>query len=308
MVEAEHFVEVGCRVEAKAVGYLLAGDATNARYLVQTSVSNAAGAIDWDGDGTYDLLMGGRKTGGKNSEGHLFLNTTGTKAGRLEKYCTIPGAEAPSIIFPDWNGDGRKDFLLSGLCNDANYLTEAQRGTTRVLCYNLYPTPSRPEAPLNPTATVQADGVLLRWDVPESVLPNCTYEVFITDSMGNQLNSTPAFVGGNRDGIRKVNCKGRVGSIQEWVFHPTTPGTYSWGVQTVDAAYNGSTFTVGPSFVFNDSGAGIDSPSEMKGERAVYSPEGILRSEPQHGINIICTKEGIRKVLYGKTPLQDITK
>ena len=285
----------------------ISGDVTNSRYLVQTSVNNAAGVIDWDGDGTYDLLMGGRKMGSKNSEGHLFLNTTGTKAGRLEKYCTIPGAEAPSIIFPDWDGDCRKDFLLNGLCNDANYLTEAQRGTTRVLCYNLYSTPSRPDAPLNPTATVQDDGVLLQWEVPKTILPCCTYEVFIADDTGKQLNSTPAFVGGNNDGIRKVNRMGRVGSIHQWTFHPVMPGTYTWGVQTVDAAYNGSTFTIGPSFVFNDP-TSIDSPFEVTRERAIYSPEGILRSKPQPGINIISMKEGVRKVLYGKTTLYDTLK
>ena len=272
-------------------------DAISGRIPVLTSVNNAAGVIDWDGDGTYDLLLGGRKADSKYSEGFLFLNTTGTRAGRLSRYCTIPGAKAPSIIFPDWNGDGRKDYLLSGLCNDINYLTEDQRGTARVLCYNLYPTPSRPDAPLNPSATVQGDSVLLQWEAPETVLPNCTYEVFIADSKGNQLNSTPAFIGGDRDGIRKINHMGRVGSIQEWVFHPTTSGTYSWGVQTVDAAYNGSTFTIGPAFDFNKAN-GIASPFEKTRERTIYSPEGILRSEPQRGINILQTKEGIRKMLY----------
>ena len=272
----------------------VSSDVTNTRYAILTSVNNSAGVIDWDGDGTYDLLIGGRRSSSKTTEGQLFLNTTGTRAGRLSKFCTIPGAEAPSIIFPDWNGDGRKDFLLSGLCNDANYLTEAQRGTTRVLCYNLYPTPSRPEAPINPTATVKAGGVLLQWEMPESVLPNCTYEVFITDSDGNQLNSTPAFVGGDRDGIRKINRMGRVGSICEWTFHPTTPGTYAWGVQTVDAAYNGSTFTTGPSFLW-DEGTGIASPLEGTKEQAIYSLEGILRSEPQRGVNIIRGKKVVIK-------------
>lgn len=226
----------------------ITSEATNARYLVQTSVNNAAGAIDWDGDGSYDLLIGGGKLGSKNSEGHLYLNTIGTRAGRFTKFCTIPGAISPCIIFPDWNGDGRKDFYVNGQFNDANYLTAAQKGTACVMCYNLYPTPLRPDAPVNPTATVQDDGVLLQWEVPESVQPNCTYEIFIADSLGNQLNSTPAFVGGMNDGVRKVNRMGRVGSIKQWIFHPTASGTYRWGVQTVNAAYNGSVFAEGPAF------------------------------------------------------------
>ncbi len=277
----------------------ITSEATNARYLVQTSVNNAAGAIDWDGDGSYDLLIGGGKLGSKNSEGHLYLNTTGTRAGRFTKYCSIPGATSPCIIFPDWNGDGRKDFYVNGQFNDANYLTDAQKGTASVMCYNLYPTPLRPDAPVNPTATVQDDGVLLQWEAPESVQPNCTYEIFIADSLGNQLNSTPAFVGGTNDGVRKVNRMGRVGSIKQWIFHPTASGTYRWGVQTVNAAYNGSVFAEGPAFTVSSVPTSIHSSAGQSSTHPseIYSPDGIRRAAPQHGINIIRTKEGIRKVL-----------
>ena len=277
----------------------VSSDLTSARYLVQTSVSNSAGVIDWDGDGSYDLLIGGGKTGSKNTEGHLFLNTTGSRAGRFTKYCTIPSATAPSIIFPDWNGDGRKDFYLNGFCNDANYLTDVQRGIASVMCYNLYSTPSRPDAPLNPTAIVKDDGILLQWEVPESVQPNCTYEIFITDSLGNQLNSTPAFVGGNSDGVRKINRMGRVGSIRRWFFHPMASGTYHWGVQTVDAAYNGSTFTAGPAFTFSSEPTSVHSPASQSSFQSseVYSPDGIRHATPQRGINILRTKDGIKKVL-----------
>jgi hypothetical protein len=277
----------------------VSSDVTSARYIVQTSVNNSAGVIDWDGDGSYDLLIGGRKTGSKNCEGHLFLNSIGSRTGRLSKYCTIPGATYPSIIFPDWDGDGRKDYYVNGFCNDDNYLTDVQRGIASVMCYNLYPTPKRPEAPLNPTATVQDGGILLQWEVPESVQPNCTYEIFITDSLGNQLNSTPAFVGGTNDGVRKVNRMGRIGSTKQWTFHPTASGTYLWGVQTVNAAYNGSTFTTGPAFTVSSVPTGIHSYAglDIAQPSGIYSPEGIRRAEPQRGINILRTKEGIRKVV-----------
>ena len=281
----------------------ITSDATSNNYILQTSVNNAVGVIDWNGDGSYDLLIGGTtRASGKNTEGQLFLNGKGARAGRLQKAGAIPGAATPSIVFLDWDSDGRKDFLLNGLCNDANYLTETQRGITRVLCYNLYPTPSRPDAPLNPTATVQDDGsVLLQWDVPETVQPNCTYEIFIADSLGNQLNSTPAFVGGERDGLRKQNRMGRVGSIHSWTFHPTAPGSYSWGVQTVNAAYNGSTFTQGPDFTVTSNPTGIRQPvakdDTALGTTEIFSPAGIQYSTSRHGLNILRRGTSTRKVM-----------
>ena len=271
-------------------------------YAVKTSVNNAAGVIDWDGDGMYDILMGGTTSTGKVSSGYLFLNTTGLRAGRLTKTCTIPGASMSSIVFPDWNGDGRKDFLLSGLCTDGNYLTDEQKGRTSVLCYNLYPRPSRPEPPINPTASVQEDGtVLLQWEVPETVLPNCTYELYVSDSLDRQLNSTPAFVGGEHDGIRKVNRMGRVGCIRQWSFHPTTPGIYHWGVQTVNAAYDGSPFTAGPDFTVTSTSAiqSVSASQEASSTDGVqfYSPSGIQLPQPRRGLNIIKDRQGVRKVM-----------
>ncbi|MCR4920573.1 MAG: family 43 glycosylhydrolase [Bacteroidaceae bacterium] len=268
-------------------------------FSLKTNVQSSVGTIDWDGDGSYDILMGGILSNTKTCTGKLYLNSLTSMAGRTFQTYTIPGAVSPSIIFPDWDGDGRKDFFLNGLSSDNNYLTDTQKGRVSILCYNLNPTPMRPDAPVNPTAIVQDSLVILSWEVPETVLPNYTYELFISDSLGNQLNSTPAFVGGTNDGVRKVNRKGRVGCMKQWTFHPSSPGTYSWGVQTVDAAYNGSTFTAGPAFTINTP-TSIHSPVQREASCAteIYSLKGILHAVPQHGINILRTAEGIRKVMH----------
>lgn len=276
-------------------------DVTRANHTVQTSVNNAAGTIDWDGDGTYDILLGGKKSTGKSTEGYLFLNTAGPRAGRLSKYCTIPGATEPCAIFPDWNGDGRKDYFACGLFNDANYLTAEQRGTAGIMCYNLMPTPSRPDAPVHTMATVLDDGVLLEWEAPESASPSSTYEVYIADQNGRLLNSTPAFIGGDLDGVRKVCRTGRVGSIHKWTFRPTEPGTYTWGVQTVDAAYNGSRFAQGASFNIGSSD-GITRPSAQSHQlhtgKAYYSTSGVRHTKPHQGINIIRDNHPVSKTLF----------
>lgn len=252
-------------------------------YTISSAASNSAGVIDWNGDGFYDILMGGIKS---NVYGGMLYINDGN--GRLKRNIAIPGAKGASIIFPDYNGDGRKDFVLIGHSEDKNYLTTEQYGDNAILCYNLLSKPSRPEAPLAPTANIQDGVVTLSWQSPETARPGFTYEIYLKDEAGNLLNSVPSIVGGTNDGSRKVNCLGRVGCLTEWAFHPTKAGTYSWGVQTVDAAYNGSVFTEGPQFTVTeeDIGTGL-APALSNNERVIYNLGGQQIPKPQRGVNII---------------------
>ena len=252
-------------------------------YNISSAASNSAGVIDWNGDGFYDILIGGIKSNVYG--GMLYLNDGN---GRLKRNIAIPGATGASIIFPDYNGDGRKDFVLIGHSEDKNYLTTEQYGDNAILCYNLLSKPSRPEAPLAPTANIQDGVVTLSWQSPETARPGFTYEIYLKDEAGNLLNSVPSIVGGTNDGSRKVNCLGRVGCLTEWAFHPTKAGTYSWGVQTIDAAYNGSVFTEGPQFTVTeeDIGTGL-APALSNNERVIYNLGGQQIPKPQRGVNII---------------------
>ena len=226
-------------------------------YNIQNSVSSSTGVIDWNGDGTYDIFVGGLKGNAKTSTGQLYLNSG---KGRMSRSVAVPGSTGVSVIFPDWNADGRKDYVTFGNCTDDNYLKLCPKGINAILCYNLAAIPSKPDAPQNCQAEVNNDGsVTLTWDASEKNQPCYTYEVYIQDAEGNQLNSTPAFIGGDKDGVRKVNRMGRVGCQNTWTFNPPTTGTYKWGVQTIDAAYTGSTFTEGPAFTITSQEDGIES-------------------------------------------------
>ncbi len=260
-------------------------------YTLSSAASNSAGVIDWNGDGFYDILLGGTKSNVYG--GTLYLNDGN---GRLKRAFAIPGALGACTAFPDYNGDGRKDFLLIGESKDQNYLTAEQFGDNAILCCNLYPTPSRPDAPLAPTATKRDGGVILSWQAPATALPGFTYDVFIKDEAGNLLNSTPAFIGGDKDGIRKANLMGRIGTRTEWTFRPTEPGTYTWGVQTIDAAYTGSSFTEGPSFTVTEEDGLTAISSEREGEQAVYNISGQRMPKQGRGINVV----NHRKVLHSK--------
>lgn len=241
-------------------------------YNMQASVNNSAGVIDWNGDGTYDILVGGLKGTAKNSSGQLYLNNG---KGRMSRSVAIPGATEASVIFPDWNGDGRKDYVTYGNCTDINYLKLCPQGINAILCYNLGAIPQRPDAPLNCQAEVNTDGsVTLMWDAPETAQPCYTYEIFIQDSKGNMVNSTPAFIGGEKDGLRKVNRMGRVGCRKTWTFAPSATGTYKWGVQTIDAAYIGSAFTEGPQFTISSQEDGIKEVRQSNKDNEAYDLSG----------------------------------
>ena len=160
-------------------------------------------------------------------------------------------------------------------------------------------TPSRPDAPLAPTACKQDGIVSLAWQAADTTHLGFTYEVYIKDEAGNLLNSTPAIIGGEKDGTRMVNRLGRVGTNTEWKFCPTKPGTYSWGVQTVDAAYTGSTFTEGPQFTVTEEDIANDliHLKAVKDDKDfIYNPAGQRLSKKQRGINITSN----RKVLQIK--------
>ena len=259
-------------------------------YNTQASVNSSTGIIDWDGDGTFDIFVGGLKGTSNSSTGRLYLNNGN---GRMSRGAAIPGSTAASIIFPDWNGDGRKDYVTFGNCTDNNYLKLCPQGINAILCYNLGAIPSRPDAPQNCKAEVNEDGsVTLTWDVPETVQPCYTYEVFIQDSEGNLLNSTPAFIGGDKDGIRKINKMGRVGCQKTWTFVPPVKRTYKWGVQTIDATYSGSTFTEGPQFTISSQEDGIKEVRQSHEASQAYDLSG-RRITNSHRIYI---KDG-RKIL-----------
>ena len=272
----------------------ITSDFQNDVYTLASSASNSAGVIDWNGDGLYDVLIGGTKSSVYG--GMLYLNDG---RGRLKRNVAIPGATGACTIFPDYNGDGRKDYVLIGLSKDQNYLTTEQFGDNAILCYNLLSPLSRPDAPLSPTICKEPGIVTLAWEAPDTIHKGFTYEVFLKDEEGNLLNSTPAIIGGESDGTRKTNLLGRVGTRTEWTFRPTKPGTYTWGVQAVDAAYTGSVFTEGPQFTLSEediaSSITTIQDSKLKIQNDMFDLGGRRLSKPQRGVNIINRNKVLKK-------------
>ena len=189
--------------------------------------------------------------------------------------------------------------MLIGLSKDKNYLTAEQFGDNAILCYNLLSPLSRPDAPLSPTVCKEPGIVTLAWEAPDTIHKGFTYEVFLKDEEGNLLNSTPAIIGGESDGTRKANLLGRVGTRTEWTFRPTKPGTYTWGVQAVDAAYTGSVFTEGPQFTLSEediaSSITTIQDSKIEIQNDMFDLGGRRLSKPQRGVNIINRSKVLKK-------------
>ena len=78
-------------------------------------------------------------------------------------------------------------------------------------------------------------------------------------------------------------------------------GTYEWGVQTVNAAYDGSPFTAGPDFTVTSTSdiQSVSASQEASSTDGVqfYSPSGMQLSQPRHGVNIIRSRQGVSKVM-----------
>lgn len=270
---------------------------TQDAFTLSSCVGSSAGVIDWDGDGLYDIITGGTRGTTKTSYGQLYHNNGN---GRMTRLATLPGCTGTTMAFPDWNGDGRKDVVINGMCTDSRFLTSDQYGKYAIMCYNLYPTPSRPEAPKDCKVEVTDYGTaILSWSPAESAHKGYTYEVFLKDSLGNCVNSVPVFIGDSKDGVRKANCKGRAGNVCRWEFRPSKPGTYTWGVQTVDAAYTGSEFTLGEPFRIEEKkGTAVTSPWATTDTGTVYGTDGRRIHGKSKGIHIIKGKGKLLDTQY----------
>lgn len=251
--------------------------------------------IDWNGDGHYDLFIPGWNPTPESGTqaGYLLLNNGTATFGTPTR---VPGASETIVLFPDWNGDGIRDYFITGYSIDPMfYKTEEERGKTAAVMNNPRTVANeRPAAPANPQATVTNNVVTLSWGAAtdkETPAAALSYEYFIKDSSGKLYTSTRSFVGGNRDGVRKVVDLGNAMLNKTIRLSNLLPGTYQWGVQAIDASYDGSVFASGPAFTVTQTGLenNLESyfnivykknaftiNSEKSANIEVFAPNGLL--------------------------------
>ena len=263
-------------------------------------------AIDYNADGFYDLFMPGwceqMLDGGANTQAGWFF--IGSNSG-LNTWKRIPGASEQGIFFLDYGQQGALNYSFTGYHGDVTYFdgTNFPGERSMVFTKNPWAKPARPAAPTNAAAEVDDHSVTFTWDAPASELKNVTYEYYLKNmNTGKMYNNVTSFVGGAKDGIRKVLREGNAYMNRTLTLSNLPDGTYQWGVQTINAALQGSTFANGQQFVIGDGGTvGITTINNNDNTNvnpvATYNTAGQqIRS--QRGINLVKMTDGsVRKVI-----------
>lgn len=254
------------------------------------SAPTASGVIDWNGDGSYDLIISGTcdKISNKTTA-HVYTNQKCT--GVLYGFAQLPGAMSHTISFPDFDGDGTPDYCCQGYFKDDIYLTNDQLGRTMVVALNSCEAASRPEAPQALSAAVGDNAITLSWEAPASAVGCESFEFYVKDSQGNLLTDCLSFIGGELDGVCKSMTTGNAGGNTSIIFFPPKPDTYTWGVQMINAAYHGSAFTSGNSFTFEGAGVGeIAANHATEGQH--YGVNGLKVDAREPGLHIVRQSDG----------------
>ncbi len=207
-------------------------------------------AIDYDFDGDVDIFLPGWCTtmpdGTDATQAGFWWHNNGK--GVIDAYTRIPGGSEIGIFFTEDGVQGARNYFMAGGTSDPTYLASAgYEGFNRFAISEANPNTKgpRPEAPTNLNVAVDGSKVVLSWEPAASAQNNFTYEFFIKNANGELMNSVTSFVGGELDGVRKLMNQGGAYLNKEITFNNLPDGSYTWGVQAINAAYEGSVFAVG---------------------------------------------------------------
>ncbi len=216
------------------------------------NVTQSVRFCDWDNDGSFDLII----TGWNMSEGNVsrtdvFLNDGQGNFTKTET--NLPGVCESAIESADFTNTGKNDLLISGNCN-GGYQGYKNDRRIAVLCKN--PTTKLNTAPTAPTeleAAVSGQDVTLKWGEgadAETPIKALSYNYYLRNVETNLFLTFP-----DADivtGMRRVSRMGNAGLNRQWTLRGLEPGTYVWGVQTIDAGYAGSEFASEQIFTIAD--------------------------------------------------------
>lgn len=223
-----------------SVTYTAKGAAGTSEMRGQNSTNRQYGAMDWDGDGNFDIFNLGWSP--EVSAQTCFIGM-GDGNASFEESIRMGGGSEGCLVFIDYNGDGVNDYVTvsqssdetfySGINGLKNVFSATKNPNTTVL------TPQKPE---NLKAEVADGKLILTWDMPAGAVGNETFEYYVMNSDGKVVAGGNSFIGGDKDGVRKVNQPGNAYNARK-ITLVLPDGSYTAGVQTVNASYNGSPFS-----------------------------------------------------------------
>lgn len=238
------------------VSYINAGHSGIPEMRNQNSTNRQFAFIDWDGDGHLDLVdMGWSPT----LQTQTCFVCQGAGDGTFAEKWRLPGGSEGSLFFVDWDGDGQNDYVTVAQSDDATSFA-AINGLTNVfgVVVNANAAPARPDAPSLHEAQTGNGQVTLAWDDASEAPASTTYEYYVQDENGRLFAGGGSLIGGQSDGQRKVIQPGNAGNARS-VTLSLPNGTYTYGIQAVDASYQGSAFATG-TFQISDSHLAVADP------------------------------------------------
>lgn len=284
------------RITSDGVTYtdITSSQAFNGADIRPLNDNNPVRAIDYNGNGLYDLFVPGWCTsmldGSDNTQaGWMFPNN----GGQFSSYERIPGSSECAVFFTEDGVSGARNYGFLGQSWDGNYFsddTDIVTGRMLLFTKNPYEKAARPDAPVNLNATADGYDVTLSWEPAATSQANVTYEYYIRNKgNGKYYRGVPAFVGGDKDGVRTTLAQGRAFMARQLNLKNLPDGVYEWGVQTVNAALEGSVFATGGSFTIGNGDSGVEG---IYGDDSVKSIEYYdlsgrrLNNAPEKGIVI----------------------
>ena len=230
------------------------------------STSGCAQAYDWNGDGLIDIIYQGWCPDENTQTGYIWQNNAGGVGPAFNRvYRWAGGSEAASCLV-DWNGDGKKDLVNIGKCEDNTFLEGKPTGRTTRITLSDERATEQPNEPRDVSAYVEGNMVTLSWTPADGAPQSTTYELYFRNADGVLLGCPRAYIDGEREGKRKCEDFGKLGCVTT-VTYTLPDGQYEWGVQAVDGRRVGSKFTKG-TFTVGQSD-GIDE-IEITAEEKMY--------------------------------------
>lgn len=151
---------------------------------------NSTRAIDYNGNGLYDLFIPGWCTtmldnSGNTQAGWFFPNENGNFA----NFERVPGSSETGVFFTENGVSGERHYGFFGQSWDNTYYSDEEGSefkTGRMIMFSVNPNQkaARPDAPASAKATVDESGnVALEWTAAATSQPNVTYEYYIFEPL-----------------------------------------------------------------------------------------------------------------------------
>ncbi len=197
---------------------------------------------DYDTDGDLDLLLSGYDQIATTYSAKLFENSGSSGGYTFSESTTLPGVEAYSSAWIDLDGDTDLDavFAISDGVNPFEiHLFENHLNNT-----------STTAVPTNLSWTETADSVTFSWDaVTDPDGGPVSYNMYLTEENLANREGVPSH-SNNTTGARRLFGHGNMGLNTSFTISKDSLQTaiYEWGVQSVDATWQGSSFTTGSDY------------------------------------------------------------